>query len=149
MGDNKGFSLLELIIVIAIMAVLVGFIVPQYFKYVNKSKLANDKQLVTAVQNALNAALIDENIANRPIYGFTPSPQIELADLDTTYYGSYPEFVDEFKSFVQVDSISTLNDRIKSKEYEGQTMLVEIDATTQRVKVTLPAKPGGEDFVVE
>ena len=35
--NNKGFSLVELIVVIAIMAVLVGVLAPQLMKYVEKS----------------------------------------------------------------------------------------------------------------
>ena len=35
---NKGFSLVELIIVIAIMAVLVGVLAPQFLKYVEQSR---------------------------------------------------------------------------------------------------------------
>ncbi len=35
---NKGFSLVELIIVIAIMAVLVGVLAPQFIKYVEQSR---------------------------------------------------------------------------------------------------------------
>ena len=148
MGENKGFSLLELIIVIAIMAVLVGFIVPQYIKHVNKSRLVNDKQLVTAIHNALAAAIMDENIENRPLAGF--GGQILLEDLESmTYYPTYTDFVEEFKSFVQVDSIASLKTRLKSKEYKGQDILIEVNGTTQQVTVTVHSNDGSDDFVVE
>lgn len=52
--NNKGFSLVELIIVIAIMAVLVGVLAPTYMKYVEKSKesadLRNYQTVISAVQ---------------------------------------------------------------------------------------------------
>lgn len=35
---NKGFSLIELIVVVAIMAVLVGVLAPAYLRYVEKSR---------------------------------------------------------------------------------------------------------------
>ena len=39
-NKNSGFSLVELIIVIAIMAVIIGVIAPQYIKYISKSREA-------------------------------------------------------------------------------------------------------------
>lgn len=35
---NKGFTLIELIIVVAVLAILVGILAPQYTKYVEKSR---------------------------------------------------------------------------------------------------------------
>ena len=40
--DNNGFSLVELIIVIAIMAILVGIVGTQVIPYINKSREAKD-----------------------------------------------------------------------------------------------------------
>ena len=42
--NNKGFSLIELIIVIAIMAILVAIIAPNLTKYLGKSKKSTDKK---------------------------------------------------------------------------------------------------------
>ena len=36
--NNKGFSLIELIVVVAIMAVLVGVLAPAYLRYVEKAR---------------------------------------------------------------------------------------------------------------
>ncbi|MCQ2080731.1 MAG: type II secretion system GspH family protein [Lachnospiraceae bacterium] len=44
--NNKGFSLVELIIVIAIMAVLIGVLAPQFIQYVAKSRVSTDLQNV-------------------------------------------------------------------------------------------------------
>ncbi len=51
--SNKGFSLVELIVVIAVMAILVGVAVPVYSSYIEKSQKAADQQLVDEIEHAL------------------------------------------------------------------------------------------------
>ena len=51
--NNKGFSLVELIIVIAIMAVLVGVLAPAYLRYVEKSRKSADIQAIDSIMTAM------------------------------------------------------------------------------------------------
>ena len=55
--NNKGFSLVELIIVIAIMVILVVVIAPQYLKFVNNARISTDVQTADTVQAAIQADL--------------------------------------------------------------------------------------------
>lgn len=57
--NNKGFSLVELIIVIAIMAVLVGVLAPQFIKYVNNSKVSTDVKNGQEIASAISAGMAD------------------------------------------------------------------------------------------
>jgi type IV pilus assembly protein PilA len=65
---NKGFSLVELIIVIAIMAILAGAIAPALIKYIDKSRKSNDvssaKTIKTAVETALGTESVYELLVN-------------------------------------------------------------------------------------
>lgn len=54
-NKNKGFSLVELIIVIAIMALLVGALVPQYLGYLARGKRSVDLQNAEAYGQAIYA----------------------------------------------------------------------------------------------
>lgn len=61
---NKGFSLVELIIVIAIMAILVGVMAPQLLKYIEKSKVSADAQLCDAVKKAIVVTMSDPEVVS-------------------------------------------------------------------------------------
>ena len=55
--DNKGLTLIELIIVIAIMAILLGFLAPQLIRYVEKTNVSADVQLCDAIHSAMLYAM--------------------------------------------------------------------------------------------
>lgn len=59
--DNTGFSLIELIIVVAILAVLVGIIAPQFLKYVEKSKRITDVTNARKVRDAVERIVAIES----------------------------------------------------------------------------------------
>lgn len=60
--NNKGFSLVELIIVIAIMVVLIAVLAPQYLKYVEKSRVASDQTTIVEYINAMQVIAADPDI---------------------------------------------------------------------------------------
>ena len=60
--NNKGFSLIELIIVIAIMAILVAIIAPNLTKYLGKSKKNTDKKNADEIASNLQTAITNYNL---------------------------------------------------------------------------------------
>lgn len=67
--NDKGFSLVELIIVIAIMAILLVVLAPQYLKYVERSRNSTDLQNATEVVTALQIYAGDPDAAEAPAAG--------------------------------------------------------------------------------
>ena len=65
--NNKGFSLVELIVVIAIMAVLIGVLAPTLLGNIEKSKLSKDKQAIDELYQAWTNTLGDPKY--EPPYG--------------------------------------------------------------------------------
>ena len=88
--NNSGFSLVELIIVIAIMAVLIGVLAPQFIKYVERSRESTDLQNVEEVKTAIEAYVADsEGLSSDVTVSFgasntsiTIAGGVALSDLD-------------------------------------------------------------------
>lgn len=57
--NNKGFSLVELIVVMAIMAILAVTLAPRLIQYVDKARQANDRELMNNMYTTVQYALLD------------------------------------------------------------------------------------------
>ena len=57
-----GFTLVELIVVIAILGILAAVAVPAYSGYVKKANEAGDTQILSAVNTAIAAAVTENNL---------------------------------------------------------------------------------------
>lgn len=62
--NNKGFSLIELIIVIAIMAVLVAIIAPNLTKYLGSSKKNTDQKNADELASQIQTSITDYETTN-------------------------------------------------------------------------------------
>lgn len=60
--NNKGFTLVELVIVIAILAILVGILAPQYTKYVEKSRKSADVNNMDEIIRAIEVYYVEQGV---------------------------------------------------------------------------------------
>lgn len=126
-ADNKGFSLVELIIVIAIMAILVGIVGTQVVPYLNRSKEAKDLQLVNSYSTAAMTAC--STYAEK-----MPSSDFEV----DVYGGSYA--ADSFEKLVQ-DEIKKLTGYNALSDLTGKmTSSAKDDITGVTVKYSASGK---------
>ncbi len=112
MKNNKGFSLVELIIVIAIMAILVGVMAPQLIRYIEKTKESSDIQLLDTVRSAVTTAVMDPSVvttdyvpADGDLSAFTGDDAIGTA-VKETLGGDSTYVLSQLKSAKAGESIS-------------------------------------------
>ena len=84
---NKGFSMVELIIVIAIMAILAGALAPALIKYINKSRISTDIQTGQTIATAIQTALSNEAGYDCASANYTGSQKV-----DSTFWGQTDPF---------------------------------------------------------
>ena len=74
--NNKGFSLVELIIVIAIMVILVAVLAPQFTKWVERSRIGTDVQNASEIATAVQVAIAEGKVTPPVNTATTPSTSV-------------------------------------------------------------------------
>ncbi len=129
-GKNKGFSLVELIVVMAIMAILVGAIAPQVIKYVENARESRDTQVASNLLTALTTAI---GSSEDTVNAFTAN-----SINDTT--AEYAKISTEVKSISEFKSDQDIYDVLKSKKGKaGWVTDAAKKVTTSKVTLALDA----------
>lgn len=116
--NNKGFSLVELIVVVAIMAVLMGILVPTLVKNVEKSKKQKDASAIEEIRSTMVTTLADptySDIEATIVYDGT------TIDVDTpkSISAVVPITDTEVKTFLTAVSADVKDWKFTSKAYKA------------------------------
>ena len=122
--NNKGFSLVELIIVIAIMAILAGALAPALIKYINKSRRSTDIQNADTLRTSVQTAMSNPDAVDA-IGGDTTS----FSSNDIKNASSSNKFLSEVQSVVGKTTLTT-----KYKE-KGCAFKIDVDIASNTVVV--------------
>lgn len=118
--NNKGFSLVELIIVIAIMAVLMGVLAPQLLRKVEEAREQADLTTFSEVEEAVKIALAKESVATA-----VTTDTVSITNGSQVSAG-VPALDTELKAII------TDNIKVTSKKYStGATIAISVDADNQ------------------
>lgn len=111
MKNNKGFSLVEMVVVVAIMAILVGIITPLFMIYLNKSKVSSDFQFCDSIQAAIEIAMNDPDVINSSDDSFSQINEIKSGNVVQIDLLTDSLFVDTVNEIMGYDVCSTINNR--------------------------------------
>lgn len=109
MKSNEGFSLVELVIVIAISAILVGVFAPNLVRYIEKTKVSQDIQFADSIRRAVELAMSDPDVVNSESFVMPVSNEMGMcinqagAAFSEAVYGTlglnnYAEVLGQFRS---------------------------------------------------
>ena len=129
---NKGFSLVELIVVVAIMAVLMAVLVPTLVSNVEKSRQQKDKTAIAELRHAIVNALADEAClkATADTDGIAAvNGKVQIAGLFGTDATKDQPMIDKVESIIGSSSITL------TSKYEGATLRLADFEPTEGVVV--------------
>lgn len=120
---NKGFSLVELIVVIAIMAVLVGVLAPTLIRNVEKSRESTDIQNLDTIRTSVVTAMSNEAVARAADGG----KNIKLSQIKAAGVTDTTSLAALLKEELTQDD--TVNVTMKSSNASGNEIYINISAT--------------------
>lgn len=116
--NNKGFSLVELIVVVAIMAVLMGILVPTLVKNVEKSKKQKDASAIEEIRTTMVTNLADPTYSDLEATIVYDAQTLEITKGTVTVSGSTTAA--DVSSFLTAVSGDVKDWKFTSKAYKAK-----------------------------
>lgn len=117
--NNKGFSLVELIVVVAIMAVLMGILVPTLVKNVEKSKKQKDASAIEEIRSTMVTTLADPTYSDiEATIVYDDGPTIDV-DAPKSIDAVPPITDTEVETFLTAVSADVKDWKFTSKAYKA------------------------------
>lgn len=135
-NDKKGFSLVELIIVMAIMAILVGVVASQVLPYMEKSRQSKDQQIISSLCTDITSAIAQSGESCTGGLATLPS----LASITNNKTVTELEGLRSNKTLASIDSESA--GALGSKLMKGGDIMVSVDNSSGKIKVWVTDQVG-------
>ena len=125
-NDKKGFSLVELIIVMAIMAILVGIVASQVLPYMEKSRQSKDQQVLSNICTDVVSAIAQ---ADQAVDSFSGVSVEDLSSGAVSGDAEANKVAPTFKELHGTVAANDMSSTLKSKVAKDNNYAVLIDYT--------------------
>ena len=133
-NDKKGFSLVELIIVMAITAILVGVVASQVLPYMEKSRQSKDQQILSSLCTDITSAIAQSG--ESCVGGSTTLTNI--ASITNTKTATELEGLRSGKTLASINKESS--EALGSKLMKNGDIIVNVDNASGKIAVWVPAQ---------
>jgi len=137
--NNKGFSIIELIIVIAIMMILIGIVSTQLVPYIEKSKQAKDQEILSSMLTSAATAFASnpESYDSSSKISFMYELNVNPSCADA------PKVLTEFQTLTGFHTLNDITKKMSSKAGKGISKVVITRDSSGVVTITTTSSVTG------
>lgn len=131
-GEREGFSLVELIIVIAIMAILIGIVALAVIPYLEKSRVGKDQQTIDTIYSAFKNEIASQQISEDVNFTIADTGA-SAATVGSFSVGKLAEALD----CTDAAGLGALEKKLASADAKGQAITCKFEYSTKTITVSV------------
>ena len=132
-GEREGFSLVELIIVIAIMAILIGIVALAVIPYLEKSRVGKDQQTIDTIYSAFKNEIASQQISEDVNFTIADTGASSAATVGSFSVDKLAEALD----CTDAAGLGALEKKLASADAKGQAITCKFEYSTKTITVSV------------